>query len=414
MLDLLNALTVYTSSQLPMSCPSLALSLLGAHAHSQHPLDLSVSTDPLLDVSTEPWTSKYGPQSDSGYTGPLSFSHLPYSRCLQDASIPFDIGIIGLPFDTTTSYRPGARFGPFAIRSGSRRQMRGYTLAWGASPHDLGSSLLDCGDVPLSAYDNAKAIDQMETAYSTLLGRPVFGGNALGYKPRTAPLAKDGKEHPRLVTLGGDHTIVLPILRSLNKVYGPVSVIHFDAHLDTWPPQEGTLGQERINHGTFFAIAAEENLMTNTSIHAGIRTKMSGIEDVVHDETVGFQVISTDDIDDYGINLIIRKIRERIGTSPVYLSLDIDVIDPGLAPATGTPEAGGWTTREVKRIIRGLAGLNFIGADVVEVAPAYDHADITGIAAADIVHDFLTMMQLDAPPQPHIGPFSKAELRESE
>lgn len=115
----------------------------------------------------------------------------------------------------------------------------------------------------------------MEAAYSTLLSRPVRGGVTSAYRSRTASFAKDGKEHPRLITLGGDHTIVLPILRSLNKVYGPVSVIHFDAHLDTWAPQEGTQGQERITHGSFFSIAADEHLMTNTSIHAGIRCKMS-------------------------------------------------------------------------------------------------------------------------------------------
>ncbi|KAJ4490771.1 arginase family-domain-containing protein [Lentinula aciculospora] len=375
--------------------------------------DLTFATASQIDISKEPWTSKYGPQNDLGYSGPLSFSHFDYKRCLEDASVPFDIGIIGFPFDTTTSYRPGARFGPSAIRSGSRRQSlgkgRGYTLAWGSSPSDYGSSLLDCGDVPISAYDNAKAIDQMEAAYSTLLSRPVFGGTSEVYKEKTRTFSRDGKEHPRIVTLGGDHTIVLPILRALNKVYGPVSVIHFDAHLDTWPPR-GTTVQEGITHGSFFAVAAEEGLLTNTSIHAGIRCKMFGIEDMEHDDTVGFQVISTEDIDDYGIKRVIEKIRQRIGNQPVYLSLDIDVVDPGQAPATGTPEVGGWTTREVKRILRGLSGLNFVGADIVEVAPAYDNADITGIAAADIVHDFLSMMLVDGPPEPHVGPFSKIDL----
>jgi len=219
----------------------------------------------------------------------------------------------------------------------------------------------------------------------------------------------DGKEKPRLVTLGGDHTIVLPILRALYKVYGPVSVIHFDSHLDTWAPK-GTTAQEGITHGSFFAVAAEEGLMTNTSIHAGIRCKMNGIEDIEHDDTVGFQVISAEDIDDYGMKKIVEKIRKRIGDTPVYLSLDIDVIDPSQAPATGTPEVGGWTTREVKRILRGLSGLNFVGADIVEVAPAYDVADITGIAAADIVHDFLSMMLEDGPPKPHVGPFNSDDL----
>ncbi|THU77230.1 Arginase/deacetylase [Dendrothele bispora CBS 962.96] len=369
-----------------------------------------------VDISQEPWSSKYGPQHDLGFSGPLSFSHLEYRRCLEDASMPFDIGIIGFPFDTKTSYRPGARFGPFAIRSGSRRQMsgsgRGWTLAWGSSPYAQGSNVLDCGDVPLSPYDNSKALDQMEAAYDTLLSRPapVHSGTdgKERYREHTKQFALDGKEHPRIVTLGGDHTIVLPILRSLNKIYGPISVIHFDAHLDTWPPM-GTTTQESVNHGSFFAVAAEEGLLTNTSVHAGIRCKMIGFDDIQHDSTVGFQVITTDDIDDYGVKKVVEKMRQRIGDKPVYLSLDIDVVDPGLAPATGTPEVGGWTTREVKRILRGLTGLNFVGADIVEVAPAYDHADITGIAAADIVHDFLSMMLLDEPPRPHVGPFEEGE-----
>ncbi|KAJ7765445.1 Arginase/deacetylase [Mycena maculata] len=386
------------------------LTLASTHAHRERDEFPQMPMD-VVDVSTEPWTSKYGPQVDMGYTGPLSFSHLPYTRCLDDGVTRFDIALIGMPFDTTTSYRPGARFGPFAIRAGSRRQGtdRG-TLAWGTSPGELGAALLDCGDVPVSAYENGKALSQMEAAYATLLGRPVLGGTTAAYKSRTAAFALDGKEHPRLVSLGGDHTIVLPILRALNRVYGPVSVIHFDAHLDTWAPRPGTVGQERIDHGSFFAIAAEEGLMTNTSVHAGIRCQMNGMQDLEHDDSVGFQVISTDDIDDYGIHQVIQKIRQRIGSSPVYLSLDIDVVDPGLAPATGTPEPGGWTTREVKRILRGLSGLNFVGADIVEVAPAYDNADITGIAAADIVYDFLAMMQLDGPPVPHGGPFGEGNL----
>ncbi|KIJ38429.1 hypothetical protein M422DRAFT_231163 [Sphaerobolus stellatus SS14] len=355
-----------------------------------------------LNVAEEPWTSKYGPQIDLSFTGPLSFSHIPYTKCLDDASKQFNIAILGLPFDTAVSYRPGARFGPYAIRSGSRRQreLRGWTMAWASNPYAQGSTIIDCGDVPVSPFDNALAIDQMETAYTTLLQRPVaVRGEDSTYPP--APVAKDGKEHPRIISLGGDHTIVLPILRSLHKVYGPITVIHFDAHLDTWSPL-GYPGADTIqaqsNHGTFFWVARQEGLIANNSVHGGIRTKMTGIEDLQNDEVIGFEVISTDDIDDFGIAYIIKKIRSRVGNSPVYLSLDIDVLDPGLAPATGTPEAGGWTMREMKRIIRGLAGLNFVGADVVEVAPAYDHAEITGIAAADIIHEFLSMMMATEPP----------------
>ncbi|RDX51001.1 Arginase/deacetylase [Lentinus brumalis] len=380
---------------------------------------------PLVDVQDfaksssggpQTWLEKYGPQIDQSFSGPLSFAHLPYSRCLEDESAEFDIALLGMPFDTAVTYRPGARFGPYAIRSGSRRQRdtRGYTLAWKVNPYELGSKIIDCGDVPVNPFDNALAVDQMEVAYSTLLARSPASEDPKSAGAVTQKFAKDGKKHPRIVSLGGDHTIVLPILRSLHKVYGPVSVIHFDAHLDTWASYPGPSSpQSRVTHGTFFYLAAEEGLMTNTSIHAGIRTKLAGPADIENDQEVGFQLISTDDIDDYGVAEIIKRIRARVGNSPVYLSLDIDVIaDPGLAPATGTPEAGGWTTREVKRIIRGLAGLNFVGADIVEVAPAYDNAEITGIAAADIVHDFLSMLLSTEPPTPHSTWTKPAKHRE--
>ncbi|KAH8829845.1 Arginase/deacetylase [Flagelloscypha sp. PMI_526] len=360
-------------------------------------------------IANEPYFAKYGEQNDMSFTGPLSFAHLPYSRCLSDLDTPsFDIAILGLPFDTTTSYRPGARFGPSGIRHGSRRlhYPSGYSLSWGSNPWKLGSVVRDCGDVPLAQTDNMKALDQMETAYTSLLSRPVAASE--GFVERTKGLALDGQEHPRIVTLGGDHTIVLPILRSLNKVYGPISVIHFDAHLDTRDRYNKTTKlpvmseQERITHGSYFALAFEEGLIRNdSSVHAGIRQKMSGLQDVGHDTAVGFSIISTEDIDDYGIDAVIRGIRKRIGTAPVYLSFDIDTIDPGMAPATGTPEVGGWTTREAKRIIRGLSGLNFVGADIVEVAPAYDHADVTSIVAAELAVDFISMMLTNEPPVPH-------------
>ncbi|KIJ65052.1 hypothetical protein HYDPIDRAFT_27783 [Hydnomerulius pinastri MD-312] len=360
-------------------------------AHGQHPF-----SDP--SPSAEPWATKYGPQYDLGYSGPLSFSHLPYTRCLDDTSETFDIAILGMPFDTATSYRPGARFGPYAIRSGSRRQgaTHAYALNWQTNPYSF-AKVLDCGDVPVSAYDNALAVDQMETAYMTLLGRPINGTSDV-HGMQTGKMAKDGVDHPRVITLGGDHTIVLPILRSLYPVYGPISVIHFDAHIDTWPTLGGITEQEKVTHGSFFTLAFEEGLMSNTSIHAGIRNKLEGPSLIEHDEAVGFELIMADDIDDFGTEDIIRQIRNRVGDSPVYLSFDIDTIDPGQAPATGTPEPAGWTGRETKRILRGLAGLNFVGADIVEVAPAYDNADITGILAAGLVDDFLSLFVVDKPP----------------
>ncbi|KAI0285483.1 Arginase/deacetylase [Russula aff. rugulosa BPL654] len=366
------------------------------------PSDTSVRRDPS---SSETWAEKYGAQPDLAFTGPLAFSHLPYIRCLEDTDRAFDIALLGMPFDTAVTYRPGARFGPQGIRVGSRRSLPGYatwSLSWGLDPYDQDLHIIDCGDVPVSPFNNTLALDQMEVAYSTLLQRDVPYPDLEREIGSTRPFAKDKREHPKIVTLGGDHTIVLPILRSLYKVYGPISVIHFDAHLDTWGRWSP---QESITHGSFFYIAREEGLLSNTSVHAGIRCKMTNAIDLIQDDEVGFSIISTDDIDDIGIKEVIRRIRARIADSPLLTtlfriaSLDIDVIDPGLAPATGTPEAGGWTTREVKRIIRGLAGLNFVGADVVEVAPAYDHADITSIAAADIVHDFLSLFVSAEPPK---------------
>ncbi|KIY73537.1 Arginase/deacetylase [Cylindrobasidium torrendii FP15055 ss-10] len=369
----------------------IVLGALSAAAHSVQ-LDAGIQDFRVISPAQEDltWLEKYGAQIDQPFSGPLSFSHLPYSRCLENPDEAFDIAILGMPFDTGVTYRNGARFGPYAIRSGSRRQResRGYTMAWGTNPYEHGLKIIDCGDVPVSPFDNALAVDQMEVAYSTLLKHDTVNA--------TTPSGT-----PRIVSLGGDHTIVLPILRALNKVHGPISVIHFDAHLDTWPAYAGTTtDQSRVTHGTFFYLAQEEGLLANNSIHGGIRCKLEGVSDLQNDQEVGFQIISTDDIDDLGIPEIVRLIRARIGDSPVYLSVDIDVIDPGSAPATGTPEAGGWTTRELKRIIRGLAGLNFVGADLVEVSPSYDHAEITGIAAADFIHDFLSLFIAEEPPQP--------------
>ncbi|KAI0053433.1 Arginase/deacetylase [Auriscalpium vulgare] len=388
---------------------ALTTAVLRAAAHHPHVDEHStLHPDQQLFNSKPPapgsetWLEKYGPQADLVYTGPLSFSHLEYARCLEDEAAAFDIAVLGMPFDTAVTYRPGTRFGPTGIRVGSRRQhgARAYTLSWGMNPYEQGTKIIDCGDVPVNPFDNALALEQMEVAYSTLLRRDVARNGSEALTGDMRAFAFDKKEHPKIVTLGGDHTIVLPILRALHKVYGPISVIHFDAHLDTWSPGAiSPSAQARITHGSFFFIANEEGLVANNSVHAGIRCKMIGPADISNDESVGFKVISTDDLDDIGIPEVIRRIRKRIGDSPVYLSLDIDVVDPGLAPATGTPEAGGWTTREVKRIIRGLAGLNFVGADIVEVAPAYDHADITSIAAADLVHDFLSMMMSLEPPK---------------
>ena len=217
---------------------------------------------------------------------------------------------------------------------------------------------------------------------------------------RSPALQHSTNIHPKLLTLGGDHSIALPALRALNKIYGtPIAVVHFDAHLDTWHPHKYPSAweskQSDFNHGSMFWIASNEGLILNgSSAHAGLRTRLSGDgwDDYIDDDRQGFLRISSDDIDEMGTLGIVAAIMERVGTEvPVYLSLDIDVVDPGLCPGTGTPEPGGWTSREVIKILRGLEGLNVVGADIVEVAPAYDGVgEQTALVAAQVGFEILT------------------------
>lgn len=209
---------------------------------------------------------------------------------------------------------------------------------------------------------------------------------------------------PKLLSLGGDHSIALPTLRALNSIYGPVAVVHFDAHLDTWHPAkypsawidpEDPAQQSFFTHGTMFWLAHNESLIVkDKSVHAGLRTRLSGPGDSEDDTSQGWIRYSTDDIDDLGADKMAAQIVKHVGVNtPVYLSIDIDVIDPGLAPGTGTPEPGGWTTRELIRVLRRIEGLNVVGADVVEVSPAFDGSgEATALAGAQVAFEILTSM----------------------
>jgi len=238
----------------------------------------------------------------------------------------------------------------------------------------------------------------MSEAFLELAQRPSAASASSG---STYPF----RRKPRLLTLGGDHSIALPALRALSQVYGqPISVVHFDAHLDTWNPTaypstwwdpSDASTQSFFTHGTMFWMAAQENLIANaSSVHAGLRCRLSGLEDYADDNAQGWIRISTDDIDDIGVRGIVEQILNQVGPEkPVYLSVDIDVIDASLAPGTGTPEPGGWTTRELIRILRGIEALNIVGADIVEVSPAYDGAsEVTAMAAAQVGFEILTSM----------------------
>ncbi|KAL4793744.1 arginase family-domain-containing protein [Aspergillus venezuelensis] len=331
---------------------------------------------------------------DLGFNGISTFANLDHTKCLLHPEAQFDIAILGVPFDTATSFRPGARFGPRAVRAASARQrkFRAVNHRAGINPYTSWASILDCGDIPVTPYDNALALHQMTTAYTELLAhRPAA--------PRPGSHA-----HPKIISIGGDHSIALPALRALHAIHGePITVLHFDAHLDTWDPTKSSSywahspTQADFTHGSMFWLARSEGLIANSSsVHAGLRTRLTGTDysDYNDDLNQGFYRIEADDIDAIGLGGIIDNIMGHIGTErPVYLSVDIDVLDPGVAPGTGTPEAGGWTMRELIQILRGIEELNVVGADLVEVAPAYDGVgEVTALSGAQIVYEIVTSL----------------------
>ncbi|KAK5465276.1 hypothetical protein LTS15_001839 [Exophiala xenobiotica] len=328
------------------------------------------------------------------FAGLTTFSNLPWVHCLSpEADVEkYDIAFLGAPFDTATTGRPGTRFGPTGIRLGSRRI--GAPMAWSPYTHNNTflewARIVDCGDAPLTFLDNTVALKQLETAHKTISGRPAN--------------ATESSTVPRIITLGGDHTTTLAALRSTVSHWGPVSVIHFDSHIDTWDPKViggGFSHYAGVNHGTFLHIAHEEGLILNSSAHAGIRAPAINKKyDWRNDKRCGFEITTARDIDKLGVTGIIERLKARVGDTNVYISVDIDVLDPAFAPATGTSEVGGWTTRELLSILDGLEGLKVIGADVVEVAPIYDNpGETTVLAAAEVAHSLMGLM-VETPVKP--------------
>lgn len=387
-----------------------AAQLTAAHGSHDHHHNQKVFSASELDELEKKWGT------DWSFTGISTFAHLPHVKCLTNPSTEYDIAVIGAPFDTAVSYRPGARFGPRAIRAASARQtsLRGYNPRARFNPYTSWATFMDCGDIPITPFDNTLALRQMTEAYKELSTRSATKENSAS--------ALTYRKTPKLLTLGGDHSIALPALRALRKAYGqPITVIHFDAHLDTWhpaaypsawldftPPADSVnpedpkwTQQSFFTHGNMFWLAHLEGLMAgNTSVHAGLRTRLTGIEDEQEDDRQGWLRIASDEIDELGWRGVAEKIIQRAtagegikSSTPIYLSIDIDVIDPGLAPATGTPEPGGWSTRELIRVLRGIEGLNIVGGDVVEVSPAYDGpGEQTSTAAAQVAFEVLTSM----------------------
>jgi agmatinase len=294
------------------------------------------------------------------YAGIATFARLPRLEEVGKA----DVAIVGIPFDSGVSYRPGARFGPSHVRESSRL-LRPYNPATDVSPF-AEQQVADAGDIAVNPFIISEAVDTIEAEAAKLL--------ATGAK---------------LMTIGGDHTIALPLLRALHAIHGPIAVVHFDAHLDTWDTYFGV----ETTHGTPFRRASEEGLIDMTaSMHVGIRGPLYSAGDLSDDERLGFHVVSCRDVELNGLDYALQAIKTRVGDRPTYVSVDIDVLDPGHAPGTGTPEAGGLTSRELLEMMRIFGSMNLISADVVEVAPAYDHAQITGIAAAHVTYELISAM----------------------
>jgi agmatinase len=294
------------------------------------------------------------------YGGEATFARLPRIDEVTHA----DAAVLGVPFDGGVSYRPGARFGPAHIRESSRL-LRPYNPALQASPF-ASQQVADAGDLAVNPYSIEEAIGSIERGARGLLERVPF-----------------------ILMLGGDHTVALPMIRALAAGHGPLAVVHFDAHLDTWDTYFGAA----YTHGTPFRRASEEGLLDRSGcLHVGIRGPLYTGSDLTQDGELGFQVISAPDVDQLGVPGMVERIRQRVGDRPVYVSVDIDVLDPAHAPGTGTPEAGGLSSRELLAALRAFARLNLVGADIVEVAPAYDHAQITGIAAAHVGYELLSSL----------------------
>ncbi|MFT5116297.1 MAG: agmatinase [Parasphingorhabdus sp.] len=294
------------------------------------------------------------------YAGPSSFARLPELRDVEYC----DVAILGIPFDSGTSYRPGARFGPTAIRQASRHLRTNYHPAYDTEPFNS-LQVADAGDVACNPFNIDEAVTAVQEHATELL-------NNVG----------------SILSLGGDHTMALPLLRAINHHHGPVALVHFDAHLDTWDTYFGA----PYTHGTPFRRAAEEKLfMDDASMHVGIRGPLYDRNDLIEDEEFGFKIVHCDEFQTHGVDHVVKRIRDRVGDNPLYLSIDIDVLDPAHAPGTGTPEIAGMTTREMLHVLRGLKGLNLVSADIVEVAPAYDHAELTALAAATIAYELINL-----------------------
>lgn len=309
------------------------------------------NNDPVGDQAFRK-TDLYGRWPEMTYGGALSFLRRKYSRDLTGA----DVAVSGIPFDNAVTYRSGARLGPRAVRAASVQLAELKAFPFGFDPFDT-LAVVDYGDCFMDPHHPETVVETIEEHITTILNQDVF------------PL-----------TFGGDHFITYPVLRAIAKKHGPVSLLHFDAHCDTWD-DDG----KRFDHGSMFLRAKNENLIDVTkSTQVGIRT--------YNDSDHGFDILTAPWVHRNGTQATIDAIKDRIGDNKVYLTFDIDCLDPAFAPGTGTPVPGGLTSTQALDIVRSLSELNLVGADVVEVNPAYDVGEITALSAATIAHDILCLL----------------------
>ena len=295
----------------------------------------------------------YGRSNDMGFSGALSFLRRKYTRDLSGV----DVAVTGIPFDWATSNRPGARFGPRGIREASTEVASLDAFPFNFNPFDF-LAVIDYGDVWLDYGHPESAAEKIERH-----ARKILESDA------------------SMLSFGGDHFVSYPLLRAHAEKHGPISLIHFDAHSDTWE-DDG----ERIDHGSMFLRAAREGIVVpEHSVQIGIRTQ--------NDCTHGFNIFHAPWVHEHGCAAVVEHIRQHVGPDrPAYITFDIDCLDPAFAPGTGTPVAGGLSSAQALQILRSLGELNLVGMDLVEVAPAYDHAGITALAAATLAHDYLCLL----------------------
>jgi len=294
--------------------------------------------------------SLYGTTPEPTYAGVTSFMRRKYVTDLQGV----DVAVTGVPLDTATTNRPGTRFGPRSIRNAST------IMAW-EKPYGMA----------FDPFDKLAVADVGDCYFDH--GKPESVPDAI-----EAHASKIIEQGPALLTLGGDHFISYPLLKAHATKHGaPLTLLHFDAHSDTWGDED-----DRIDHGTMFYWAAKYGIVDPaSSVQIGLRTE--------NPDTMGFNIIDAPRVHEIGVKAVIAEARRHLGDKPVYVTFDIDCLDPSCAPGTGTPVCGGLTTHQAMSILRGLAGINVVGMDVVEVAPAYDVAEITSLAAAHIAMELL-------------------------